>query len=125
MVKALVDTSVIVDMIRGYLPAQNWYLSQSDLGLSRGVWLEVMEGVENSRAQRDALKLLRRFELVELTTADTIWATQQLITFYLSHNIDAFDCLIASASFRLQLPLYTRNLKHFTPLIGSLAQRPF
>lgn len=125
MVKALVDTSVIVDMIRGYLPAQNWYLSQSGLGVSRGVWLEVMEGVENSRAQRDALKLLRRFELVELTTADTIWATQQLITFYLSHNIDAFDCLIASASFRLQLPLYTRNLKHFTPLIGSLAQRPF
>jgi predicted nucleic acid-binding protein len=125
MVSALVDTSVMVDLLRGYLPAQSWYLAQSDLGVSRAVWLEIIEGAQNLHTQRDALKLLRRFELVELTTPDVIWATEQLIVLNLSHNIDVFDCLIAAVSHRLQISLYTRNLKHFTPLLGALAQLPY
>lgn len=40
-------------------------------------------------------------------------------------NVDAFDCLVAALSFRLQLPLYTRNLKYFAPLLGHLAQQPY
>jgi len=35
------------------------------------------------------------------------------------------DCLIAAAAFRLQVPLHTRNLKHFAPLLGELAQEPY
>jgi predicted nucleic acid-binding protein len=125
MVNALVDTSVVVDLLRGYRPAQAWFVIQSDLGVCRAVWLEVTEGIQNSRAQRDALNLLRRFELVEITTPDVVWATEKLLSLNLSHNIDTFDCLIAAVNERLQLPLYTRNLKHFTPLIGSLAHTPY
>jgi hypothetical protein len=35
------------------------------------------------------------------------------------------DCLIAAPSHRLNVPLYTMNLKHFTPLLGALAVRPY
>jgi predicted nucleic acid-binding protein len=35
------------------------------------------------------------------------------------------DCLIASTAGRLGLPLFTRNLKHFVPLIDPLAQAPY
>lgn len=31
------------------------------------------------------------------------------------------DCLIAAPAQRLGVPLYTRNLKHFSPLLGDLA----
>jgi hypothetical protein len=31
----------------------------------------------------------------------------------------------SAPSYRLQLPLYTRNLKHFAPLLGKLAQEPY
>jgi len=54
-----------------------------------------------------------------------VWATEQLIVFNLSHNIDVFDCLIAAVSHRLQIPLYTRNLRHFEPLLGPLARPPY
>ena len=72
MVNALVDTSVVVDLLRGYPLAQAWFLTQSDLGVCRAVWLEIIEGVQNRRAQHDALNLLRRFDLVEITTPDVV-----------------------------------------------------
>ena len=125
MVKALLDTNILVDLLRRYSSAENWLEGESDLGVTRAVWLEVLQGVENGVEQQRAIRLLRDFELVELTTADFEWATQQLIKFGLSHGIEAFDCLIAAPAHRLQLPLYTRNLKHLAPLLGALAQRPY
>lgn len=125
MVTALLDTSVVIDLLRGYKPAQEWYLQQTNLGLSRVVWLETIEGAPNRQAQRHAGKLLRRFELVELTNEDMAAATEMLLLFNLSHNIDAFDCMIAAVSARMQVSLYTRNLKHFLPLLGNLAQSPY
>jgi predicted nucleic acid-binding protein len=69
--------------------------------------------------------MLRDFERVDLITADIDWAIQQLWLFKLSHNVGGNDCLIASVSHRLQIPLYTTNLKHFAPLLGVLAQKPY
>lgn len=112
MVAALVDTSIVVDLLRGYPSAQTWFLAQRDLGVSRAIWLEIIEGTENSTAQRHALRLLRRFELVELTTPDIEWATEKLLQLHLSHNVDAFDCLIAAVNERLGLPLTSPPLPH-------------
>ncbi len=125
MVVGLLDSSIIIDLLREHRPADEWLGQQEQLGLSRIVWLEVIEGAQTRSKQEDALKLLRRFELVELTPSDLVWATEQLVRLRLSHNIDSFDCVIASASYRMQLPLYTTNLKHFTPLLGRLAQTPY
>ncbi len=121
----LLDTSVLIDLLRQYTPADHWLQSQGELGISRIVLLEVMEGAPTRQKQREAANLLKKFTLVELTTNDFLWATNHLIQYHPSHNVDAFDCLIASVAHRLNLPQYTRNLKHFTPLIGSLAQRPY
>ena len=63
--------------------------------------------------------------MVYLTQADLDWAMQTQMRYELSHGVGMMDCLIASVSHRLQLPLYTHNLKHFTPLLGALAQKPY
>ncbi len=125
MADALVDTSVIIDLLRGYQPAQLWFTAQNNLAVSRIVWLEVIEGAPNRIAQHGALQLLHRLPVEEVTADDVIWATEQLILRNLSHNVDAFDAIIASSCHRLHIPLFTRNLKHFVPLVGSLAQRPY
>jgi predicted nucleic acid-binding protein len=87
--------------------------------------LEILEGAQNRRAQRIALRLLQGLERVEVTSPDIDWAIRQLIRLNLSQGVDAMDCLIASVSHRLGVPLYTHNLKHFTPLLGHLAQKPY
>lgn len=126
MVTGLLDTAIIIDNLRMYPPAINWLANyQTQLGVSRIVRLEVLEGTLDKRGLQSALVLLNDFELIELTSADTEWAEDQLIRFHLSHNVGMMDCLIAAASHRLQVPFYTANLKHFVPLLGSLAQRPY
>lgn len=125
MASGLVDSSVVVDLLRKYAPAEVWLGTQDQLAVSRDVYFEILEGVTHKAALWEALKLLRRFELVEYTQADLEWATNNLTRFWLSHHIDGYDCLIAAPSHRPQLPLYTRNLKHFAPLLAELAQEPY
>ncbi len=125
MVKGLLDTTILVDMLRSYLPAKKWLDQQQNLSVTSIVWLEILEGAQDKRGQNRALELLRRFERIDLMPADFDWAIHMSIKYKLSHNIGMMDCLIASVSHRLNIPLYTINLKHFTPLIGTMAQKPY
>lgn len=112
MVAALVDSTVIIHLFRLYKPALNWYQDQSEsLGLVPISWMEGMIGA-GSKAKMLAYKeILQQFRTVFLTESDQRWAMQQLERFRLSHGSAVNDCLIASAAFRLQVPLYTHNLK--------------
>ncbi len=125
MVAGLVDSTVIVDILREYPPAQIWSSRQLDLGVTQIVWLEVLQGSPNKQSQIKATKLLKAHEQVSLEAADFEWAIRTALIYTLSHNVSAFDCLIAASSARLNVPLYTSNIKHFVPLLGELAQNPY
>lgn len=122
----LLDTTVIIDLLRGYQPAVAWLRSQSEqLGLSPVVWLEVIEGAANRVDQEKAVRLLSHFNRIEVSAVDFDWAIRESLVFRLSHNIDMMDCLIAASAHRLERSLFTCNLKHFRPLIGPLAVKPY
>lgn len=126
MVTALVDSSIIIDLLRGFPDAQTWLKTQTDvLGVTHIVWLEVVQGATNKHKQRAAVRLLSDFALVDTTSDDMRWAMTALLKVNLTHNVDALDCLIAATSRRLQVPLFTRNLKHFSPLLDKLAHKPY
>lgn len=123
----LVDTSVLVDMLRSHAPALAWgqLNSHLKLAITPVVWLEVIAGSEDKWKQSTTRAFLSSFAIAYLTQVDFEWAMRQFPAYRLSHNVDVLDVLIASVNYRLQLPLYTRNLKHFTPLLGNLAQQPY
>lgn len=127
MIEALVETNVIVDLLRSYSPAIGWYQAQASISLAITpiVWMEVIEGVPTKPRRLRTAKLLKQFEMVHLTQTDLDWAMEAQMRYELSHGVGMMDCLIASVSHRLQLPLYTHNLKHFAALLGSLVQKPY
>ena len=126
MVDALLDTAIVVDLLRAYTPAAQWINSQNQtFGVTKFVWMEIVRGCEDKPSLRRATQLLERFELIQIQVEDIDWALEKLVLFNLSHNIDYLDCLIAAPAQRLQTPLYTRNMKHFAPLLGELAQQPY
>lgn len=125
MITGLLDSSIVIDALRSYLPAVSWLSGHADLGVTQTTVLEVLEGAQNKTEQLRVLRLIDQFAIAEVTSLDMTWAIDALKRYKLSHNIDAFDCLIAATAFRLQVPLYTRNLKHFAPLLGGLAQEPY
>jgi predicted nucleic acid-binding protein len=124
---AFLDTSILIDIYRGYAQAVTWAQTNRTLRLSiiSTVWMESVSGVTNKVDQTTMRKLLDSFPITLLTPTDQEWAMQQLQAYRLSHGVGMNDCLIAAPAHRLQLPLYTRNLKHFTPLLGGLAVRAY
>lgn len=124
---AILDTTVLVDLLRNYNRSVQWLEARQSqtFGITPIVFLEVVSGTQNKIAQQRAFKRLSQFGMVYLTREDFDWAMQQLVRYKLSHNIGMMDCLIASVSYRLQVPLYTTNLKHFAPLLGVLVQKPY
>jgi predicted nucleic acid-binding protein len=125
MVAGLLDTTILVDLLRKYPPADSWINQQQNLGITTIVWLEVLQGATNKTSQNISFQLLKRFTRIELEVSDVQWAIEAVLAYNLSHSLDGFDALIASVSYRLQVPLYTRNLKHFRHILGNLAQSPY
>lgn len=82
-------------------------------------------GAPDKKARDRAAAFLKQFTMIYFTQSDMIWAMQQVHDYRLSHNVGILDSFIAAPGYRLQLPLYTRNLKHFAPLLGKLAQEPY
>jgi predicted nucleic acid-binding protein len=125
MIDAILDSTVILHLYRKYPPAINWFNNQQRFGVTSIVWLEVMEGASNKANQAQCKWLLSQFEMLYLTFTDQQWAMQQLERFQFSHHIGKDDCSIAAVAYRLQLPLYTHNLKDMMPMIGNLAIKPY
>jgi predicted nucleic acid-binding protein len=121
----MVDTTILVDIMRYHQPALTWFQQQAILGVCPISYLELLEGCPNKNKQQQALILLGSLKMVYLEHVDMDWAIEQHRFYRLSHGLGMMDCLIASVNMRLNLPLFTGNLKHFAPLLGALAQRPY
>lgn len=125
MIDAILDTTVIIHLFRKYQLAVNWLNTQQTYGVTSITWLEIMEGSSSKVNQARCKVLLNQFQNLYLSSIDQQWAMQQLEHFQFSHHIGKADCLIASMAYRLQVPLYTHNLKDMSPMLGNLAVKPY
>jgi predicted nucleic acid-binding protein len=122
----VVDTTVVLHYFRNNPNARLWVDSQpARLSVTCITWMEVMEGASSKANQAQSRSVLGKFDLLYLMTDDQQWAMQQLERFQFSRHIGMDDCLIASVAYRLQVPLYTHNLKYMIPMIGNLALKPY
>jgi hypothetical protein len=73
----IVDTTVILHYFRNYGKAQAWVDSQpTRLSIVSITWMEVMEGASSKVNQSQCRKVLGKFDLIHLTSADQQWAMQ-------------------------------------------------
>ncbi len=84
-----------------------------------------MQGASNKARQTQSKNILAQFVMLYSNAADQQWAMNQLEAFQFTHHIGMNDCQIAAIAHRLQVPLYTHNLRDMTPLIGNLATQPY
>jgi len=122
---AILDTTVVLHIFRKYPPALAWFRSSQTYAIVSTTWMEVMVGVGSKHAMQETLHLLSNFELLYLTNDDQKWAQNQIQQLRFSHHVTTNDCLIASVAYRLQIPLYTHNLKDMTPMLDKLAIKPY
>ncbi len=126
MTVGIVDTNILIELYRNLPAARVWIAAQNDLAISSVTWLEFMEGARGKAGQLRCLQIVAPFDIAYLTEADQQWAMAQLLRYRLSHGVSFKDCLIASASHRLQVPLYTQNVKDFLAVLPpSLVVKPY
>jgi len=104
-----------------------WLKGQTEsMSVCSITWLEFIDGAPSKVGLKLCLSILDSFELIRLTEADQDWAMTQLQSHRLSKGVHDADCLIASVCHRLQVPIYTQNVKDMRKLLPSaLVKRPF
>ena len=120
MTVGVVDSTVIVHLFRKNPSALTWYASLSQpLAITPITWMEIMHGAAGKAGQAKCKAILNEFDMEYLTRTDMDWAMQQLERYGLSHGVEMNDCLIASVCHRLQVPLYTHNVKDMRVLLDE------
>lgn len=123
----LLDTAILVDLLRGHEPARKFIdsLSGSLRLVSFITVAELLCGCRNRREQA----------LLELELGDYTWqwmneATARLAIdlyreFRLPHGIGFHDCCVAATAIDVDVPLATTNVKHFAPIAQLAVIRPY
>ena len=95
----LLDTDVLIDIQRAYVPALTWFATLTELpAVPSLVVMELIQDAQNARQVRQALKLVPPLPVVWPTAADCQRALTDFIAYHLSHNLGLLDALIAACA---------------------------
>jgi predicted nucleic acid-binding protein len=123
----VLDTDVLIEILRGDSRAGEWLTSVESLviGIPVVVWMEILVGARDKQEQRGFIEQLAGYTILQLESGDSERAQQWFEQFHLSHGVGILDCLIAAIAIRLSKPFYTFNLKHFRVIPGLEVQAPY
>ena len=114
----LIETTILVDLLRGRPEAIAWVNSVPSQGRCVSVitYFELLAGCRNRQEQRKVVREMHRYRLLLLTEPVSRTALSWFERFHLSHGIGLLDSLIAATALHQGLPMATLNTKHFAPL---------
>jgi len=114
----LVDTNIIVDILRGYKPSAELVEALGEVNLSVVSYYELLQGVENIKEQKELILFLDNYPIIYLSEVISRNALSLVTKYNLSHNVQYADALVASMCLEHGLTLCTRNIKHFKGING-------
>lgn len=109
----LIDTTIFVDFLRGFSPAQEYLNELDQISCSQITAAELLQGCTNKKSINGVEKLLKYVRLLPLTPTIGKVTIQLIKDFSLSHHLTIPDALIAATALEDNLTLVTSNVKHF------------
>ncbi|MBU1262491.1 PIN domain-containing protein [bacterium] len=123
----LIDTDIMVDLLRQYLPAVAWLRSLDDkeISLPGFVVMELIQGCSNHTEQNRLEKELSSYSAIwhSIETCDK--ALSVFIRFHLTNNLGVLDALVGQTAVALNLALHTFNQKHYAVIPGLQTIQPY
>ncbi|MEW6104130.1 MAG: type II toxin-antitoxin system VapC family toxin [bacterium] len=123
----LVDTDVMIDLLREYPPAVAWLdsLGEEEIILPGFVVMELIQGCRNKTEQEKVEKELRTYSVVWPSSKICDEALFALVRYHLSHRLGILDALIGQMAVALNLPLYTFNQRHYAAIPKLKTVQPY
>ena len=87
--------------------------------------MEMVAGARDSSDLASILQFLNQTTVLPLTSSSSQQAYQLMESYYLSHGLLIPDALIAATALENNLPLYTKNMRHFRMIGGLTVVRPY
>lgn len=130
MKRVLLDTSVIIDHLKGHEPATNYLVGLEEgalLGIVSSIThTELLAGERMTAAEQAQIEMvLRLVETIDVTPKIAYQAGLLLARFRRSHGLAPFDAIIAATAMALGVPLSTRNVKDFRFIPDLTATSPY
>ena len=123
----LLDTDIMIDILRDYLPAVQWMQSLGDeaVALPGFVVMELIQGCETKRELTNLRKKLAQFQVYWPEVDACNQAVELFAQYYLSHQLGIIDVLIGQLAASAKGSLYTFNKKHYAPIPGLKTVQPY
>lgn len=123
----ILDSDVMIDILREYQPALNWLASSGneEIVLPGFVVMELIQGCQNKSEQTKVEKTLTSFEIVWPLPETCDKALEIFARYHLSHNVGLLDALIGQIAVALNLPLHTFNQKHYSAIPDLVTIQPY
>jgi predicted nucleic acid-binding protein len=124
---ALVDTDVLIDILRGTPAAQVWLTSMpaTTFAIPGVVAMELLIGCRNQAELRRVQQFLNAFSVAWTEAVECARAYDLLATHRLTSGLSIPDCLVAAMALARSATLYTFNLRHFRIITGLDVQEPY
>jgi hypothetical protein len=123
----LLDTDVMIDLLRRYPSAVAWLesLGDEEIQLPGFVVMELLQGCRN-KAEQDKLEKELQSYAVTWPSLDTCNEARSVFAgAHLSHGLGLLDALIGQTAVALQVPPYTFNGKHYAAVPHLQTVQPY
>lgn len=123
----LLDTDIVIDLLRGYSPAINWLAGRAgeELYLPGLVVMELLQGCSNRYEVVAVQNFIGPFPLLWPSSDAADQALSIYAEGHLTHNLGLLDALIGQLAVSMDVPLHTFNQKHFVAVPGLRTIQPY
>jgi predicted nucleic acid-binding protein len=123
----LLDTDVMIDLLRRYPPAVAWLesLGDEEIRLPGFVVMELLQGCRNKAEQEKLEETLQSYAVTWPSPEACNEARSVFASTHLSHGLGLLDALIGQTAVALQVPLYTFNDKHYAAVPRLHTVQPY
>lgn len=124
----LLDSDVLIDLLRQYPPAVEWFETldeDEELAVAGYVVMELIQGCRNKIEQEQVQRALAAYGTVWLSPSECDQALDVFAAYRLSHNAGLLDVLIGQIAVAMGVPLHTFNQKHYSFIPGIQTIQPY
>ena len=125
----LLDTTVLIDLLRGDERASNFIDTTRDsdtpIAISVISAMELVAGCRNNHEVAAVKALVTDFDLVHTYSAISAEAYNLMLRFSKSHGLTIPDALIAATAIVQEFELVSDNIRHFRMIPTLVVSRPY
>ena len=123
----LLDTDVLIDCLRGTIPAQQWLkqIATQSFAVPAVAAMELVMGCHDRADLQRIERFLAAFKVIWPEPSEFAAAYQLLLAHRLSSGLSIPDCLISATALARGARLYTFNFKHFRVVPGLDVAHPY